>query len=64
MQLQFSEDGIVLAETPPIQMVLSNDGEPRNWEAIAPFEGRGFLIATDSYPTTILAFLEVQEQKP
>ncbi len=64
VQLQFSEDGIVLAETPPIQMVLSNDGETRNWEAIAPFEGRGFLIATDSYPTTILAFLEVQEQTP
>jgi hypothetical protein len=64
VQFQFSEDGIVLAETPPIQLVLSNDGEARNWEAITPFQGRGFLIATDNYPTTILAFIEYSDQMP
>jgi hypothetical protein len=64
VQFQFSEDGIVFAETPPIQLVLSNDGEARNWEAIAPLEGRGFLIATDKYPATILAFVEHKDDAP
>jgi hypothetical protein len=64
VQFQFSEDGIVFAETPPIQLVLSNDGEARNWEAITTLEDRGFLIATDKYPTTILAFVEYKEQTP
>jgi hypothetical protein len=58
VQFQFSEDGIELSETPPIQLVLSSDGEARNWEAITPLEGGGFLIATDKYPTTILAFVK------
>jgi hypothetical protein len=61
VQFQFSEDGVVFAETPPIQLVLSSDGKERNWEAIAPLQGRGFLIATDQYPSTILAFIEHSE---
>ena len=61
VQFQFSEDGIVYSETPPIQLVLSSDGVERNWEAIALLENRGFLIATDRYPTTILAFIEYTE---
>lgn len=61
IQLQFSEDGIVYSETPPIQLVLSSDGVERNWEAIAPLENRGFLIATDRYPMTLLAFIEYTE---
>jgi hypothetical protein len=61
VQFQFSEDGIVFSETPPVQLVLSNDGEARNWEAIALLDSRGFLIATDQYPATILAFVKHNE---
>jgi hypothetical protein len=58
VQFQFSEAGIVLAETPPIQLVLIDDNHSRNWEAIAPLLGKGFLLATDQYPETILGFVE------
>ena len=57
VEFQFSEAGIVFADTPPIQLRLRDDGQSRNWEAIARLEGRGFLLATDKYPETILGFV-------
>ncbi|MCA9758616.1 MAG: hypothetical protein KDA27_22660 [Candidatus Eisenbacteria bacterium] len=44
-------------DTPPIYLTLQPDGVCRNWEAIAELEGRGFLVMTDKYPTTLLAFV-------
>ena len=32
-------------------------GVARNWEGIARLEGRGFLLVTDQFPDTILAFV-------
>jgi hypothetical protein len=29
----------------------------RNWEGLAQLEGKGLLLATDKYPTTLLAFI-------
>jgi hypothetical protein len=57
VEFQFSEDGIVFSETPPIQLVLIDDNHSRNWEAIARLEGRGFLLATDQYPESIFGFV-------
>jgi hypothetical protein len=57
LAFQFSEDGIVLADTPPIQLELSPDGVSRNWEAIARLDEQGFLLATDKYPQTMLGFV-------
>ena len=39
----------------PIQLELLD--EARNWEGLARFGTRGFLIATDTYPQTLLAFI-------
>jgi len=39
----------------PIQLELL--GEARNWEGIARLGTRGFLVATDTYPETLLAFI-------
>lgn len=56
VQLHYSPNGITLTQTPPIQLILM-DGESRNWEGLASLEGHGFLLATDKYPETILAFI-------
>jgi hypothetical protein len=58
VELQIGETGITLVDTPPIQLELLDDGTARNWEGIARLEERnGFLLATDKFPSTILAFV-------
>jgi len=44
-------------EHPPIQIELIDDLHPRNWEGVVRFDPYGFLLATDAFPETILAFL-------
>ena len=56
VEFQYDESGIRLTETPPIQLELFL-GVPRNWEGVARLDGRGFLLATDKFPETILAFI-------
>lgn len=60
VQLHFAPQGITLTAAPPIQLALSEDS--RNWEGLALLDKRGFLLATDKYPETILAFVEYQAQ--
>ena len=58
--LQVTADGVTLAPQPPLQLRLIGDFAPRNWEGIVPFardEFDGFLLATDGFPRTILAFV-------
>jgi hypothetical protein len=55
LKFQYSDSGIALVDTPPVQLVLND--EIRNWEGLALLDDRGFLLATDKYPTTLLAFL-------
>ena len=50
------EDGIKLVDRAPIYLELSGD-ESRNWEGIVRYED-GFLLVTDKYPSTILAYVE------
>jgi hypothetical protein len=57
VELQFSEQGIVLAGTPPMQLQLSDLSQTRNWEAIARLDDAGFLLATDEFPETLFAFV-------
>lgn len=42
---------------PPVQLTLLNCSTARNWEGLAELPGRGFLLATDQHPETILAFV-------
>lgn len=56
IQFQIRENEIVLTEQPPVYLELTkNNG--RNWEAIAKLNDIGFIIATDTFPETILAFV-------
>lgn len=57
VEFQFTESGIALADTPPIALELLANGDERNWEALARLDQRGFLLATDKFPETILAFV-------
>ncbi len=51
------ENTIVRTETPPINLRLSADGRCRNWEALVRLDDRGFLLMTDKYPGTLLAYV-------
>ncbi len=57
VEFQFSYAGIILSDTPPIQLELIDDNHSRNWEAIARLEGFGFLLSTDKFPETILGYI-------
>ncbi|MGE5224246.1 MAG: hypothetical protein ACM3PY_17550 [Omnitrophica WOR_2 bacterium] len=60
VEFQFTENGITLADRAPIQLVQADKLVPRNWEALARLDDLGFLLATDSYPSTILGFVSVK----
>jgi len=48
----------MLTDSAPIQLTLLSDGTARNWEGVAKLDDRGFLLATDKFPDTILAFVQ------
>lgn len=58
IELQISDDGtIVWLDNPPLYLALAKD--PRNWEGLVRLDNRGFLLATDRFPETLLAFVPV-----
>jgi len=57
LELRLLDDRIVRTETPPINLRLRSDGRCRNWEAVVRFDDIGFLLMTDKYPGTLLAFV-------
>lgn len=60
LQFQYDESGVSLIERPPVQLQLLDD-DLRNWEGIVRLGDEGFLLATDKFPTTILAFVPLQD---
>lgn len=48
---------ITLTGEPPLQLELDPDLIPRNWEGLVRLDERGFLLVTDMFPETILAFV-------
>lgn len=61
VEFHISNDSLELSGNRPIQLELSSDDIPRNWEAIARFDNLGFILATDKYPKTILAFVAITQ---
>lgn len=68
VEFHLGEDGITLTDQPPIQLFLIGgdlvllgravgDQVSRNWEGIARLDDRGFLLATDKFPETLLGFV-------
>jgi hypothetical protein len=59
VELQLSEDGIVLADAEPIPLQLADDQISRDWEAVARLDDLGFLLAADQNSGTILGFVAI-----
>ncbi len=57
VQLEITKRRVALTDVPPIYLKLKNNGGD-NWEGIARLDKLGFLIATDTYPKTILGFVK------
>lgn len=57
VELSYSDSGITLTDSAPVQMSLVEDS--RNWEGLVLLDQRGFLVATDKYPGTLLGFVEM-----
>jgi hypothetical protein len=66
LEFEYSESGIGLADRPPLQLELPDSvigGLGRNWEGLVRLDDRGFLLVTDLFPETILAFVPAPEQE-
>ncbi|MCK4900946.1 MAG: hypothetical protein KAS38_19355 [Anaerolineales bacterium] len=61
VEFQFGYEGIAFSGTPPIQLELIDDDNARNWEGIVRLDNRGFLLATDKFPETILGFVDISQ---
>ena len=57
VELEYSKNGITLTETRAIYLEKTRYDRPRNWEGLVRLEKRGFLVVTDKFPTTLLAFV-------
>ena len=57
LEFKLLEDKIIRTERMPINIKLSEFGDSRNWEGIVRLDDIGFLIVTDKFPATILAFI-------
>lgn len=55
VELQLTADGIKPTDRAPVQLRLG--GADRNWEGVARFGDRGFFVATDEHPRSMLAFV-------
>ncbi len=57
LEFELLSNTIVRTETPPLNLKLAESGDSRNWEGIVRLDDRGFLIVTDKFPGTVLAFV-------
>lgn len=57
VELSYTERGVEVTRSPPIQLELVDDEHARNWEGLVRLPGRGFLMVTDEHPNTLLGFV-------
>lgn len=56
VELELGDDGVRVSRSAPILLELAA-GVGRNWEGVARLDDRGFVLATDEHPCTMLAFV-------
>ena len=64
LELQFTTEGVIRTDSPALSLALLPDHVARNWEGIARLQTEtldGFLLVTDSFPETIVAFVSKAE---
>ncbi len=57
VELHYTEAGVVQTDSAPILLELVDRKTCRNWEGLVRLDELGFLLMTDKYPETILAFV-------
>jgi hypothetical protein len=57
VELELRGGQIVRGPSPPIALELLGDHASRNWEGVVRLGERGFLLATDRHPETLLVFV-------
>lgn len=57
VELQWTPSGVARTKTPPLVLQRIDDQTTRNWEGLVRLDDRGFLLATDTYPETLLGFV-------
>tara|TARA_B110000116_G_C16746391_1_gene541114 strand:- start:644 stop:1525 length:882 start_codon:yes stop_codon:yes gene_type:complete len=59
IEYKIENNKVVLTKSPPIEIKLEGKKTSRKWEAIARYENKGFLLATDKYPKpyTLFAYI-------
>jgi hypothetical protein len=57
IKLQIDNAALRLVDEPPVQLQLFPENEARNWEGLVVLDDLGFLVVTDSFPESILAFV-------
>jgi hypothetical protein len=62
LELQYTPEGIYPTEAAPIYLRLLPDDICRNWEGIVKVDERGFLLVTDKFPETLLAFVKMPKR--
>lgn len=62
VEYEVTDDGIVLVERAPIQLLQEEGNKERNWEGIVRLDACGLLIVTDRYPQTLLGLVELPEE--
>ena len=58
LKLRFTKDKIITTNEIPTYIELAPAEQSYNWEGLVTYDKRGFIIATDKYPTTILAYIK------
>ncbi|MDC0882173.1 hypothetical protein OAQ12_04425 [Candidatus Marinimicrobia bacterium] len=59
IEFKIINNKVMLTNSPPIEIKLEGKKTSRKWEAVARYENKGFLLATDKYPKpyTLFAYL-------
>ena len=57
LAMRIAERRIELLDMPPIELTLLDSVVARNWEGIVRWDEQGFLLVSDQFPTTLLAYV-------
>lgn len=57
LEFELLDEAIIRTNTQPLTIKLSEFGDSRNWEGVVRLDKIGFLVVTDKFPGSILAFL-------
>ena len=63
LEMEFRDGRIELVDRPPVELVLLDEVVARNWEGVVRWDDTGLLVATDRFPTTLLAFVPFPEDQ-